>query len=223
MPLEGQSHGGGMPWHGGTSQQRQRPPGAAPGLPPPSLALPWAFPGLSPGSAASARQQGWESRDFLWRPVICPRAGKASPLPPPRPPNSSLRLPSASCAQTQFTAKKKSSPPYTPLHTHTHTHRAPPRLTSFQHFFELDNPRICQRGGKEGERARESGQEAGFSFLSLSDDGRRRGRGGASEEPRTGSSPVPFHQPAGAPTLLRKLGEGRPEWDACSWRRQQPG
>lgn len=32
------------------------------------------------------------------------------------------------------------------------------------------------KGGKEGERARESGQEAGFSFLPLS-DGRRRGRG----------------------------------------------
>lgn len=52
--------------------------------------------------------------------------------------------------------------PHPLAHAHTHTHtrpllpktvlRPPPQLTSFQHFFELDNPRIC-RTGERRERA----------------------------------------------------------------------
>ena len=87
------------------------------------------------------------SRDFLHQPVICPRPGQAFSLPPP---SSSPSLPFLSLSHTKRTLLPKKRP----LHPSTSPSRsAPPRRTSSQHFFQLDNPRICQRG-----KRRESGR-----------------------------------------------------------------
>lgn len=94
------------------------------------------------GRAGSARGCAARSDFLAASPVICDCHGKCSLFLPRSPslfPNSSPRLPSASRS-----------------HTHTHARtllpktvlRPPPQLTSFQHFCELDNPRICKTGEK---------------------------------------------------------------------------
>lgn len=169
------------------------------------------FIGEAPGLCASRRTvlglyraAGWQSRkrlptsgaasplsDFLpGSPLSADCQGKSSLFLPRSPsllPNSSPRLPLASRSH---------------VHTYTHTHtrtllpktvvRPPPQLTSFQRFFELDNPRICKSGERRERPERESRQETGFSFLQLSKAGGGEG-GGANEELCADSSPVPFH------------------------------